>query len=330
MENVSNKARSFFERPEGKTGLLFIFLGFLVLIFAGNYIMPFIITAMQNTLHAMFLIACVVGVVGLGLNRKFQLLVENIFKSSMRLITSAFITIDPIGILKNYLEIMADKIASVEGNIMKLKGQMRKLEANIENGEKAVENHMKFANAAKKHGNNDELTKNLRMGQREKESAEKFHAILTRMTKYYEILCKIKKNLNLLHEDTEHQVKVKEIEYKSIKEAHKAMSSAEKLINGSAEKDLFDQSLEFIADDIGMKLGEMDRFMEMTQGFMQGNELKEAVWDEDGMSLLEQWESGANILEYEIARKELPAPSPALQLPSTQQSSNSKFDSFFK
>jgi len=338
MSDLANRSRSFFERPEGKTGLLFIFLGFIALIFAGNYIFPFVIEAMKNTLHAMALIAVLLTILAIGLNRNFQLLVANGFKSTMRFLTGLIITIDPIGILKNYIEIMQDKLDGIEKNMGELAGQRRKLRTNISNGKSNFEKHMKLANAAKKHGNAMEIQKNTRMAMREKESAERQDVILTRMDKYHEVLDKIKKNLELLKADTEHQVEIKEVEFKSIKAAHKAMSAADKLINGSKDRELFDQTMEHLADDIGMKLGEMDRFMELSESFMSGNELQEQVWDDEGMKLLEEWQSGSDILSYENKRevKALPEATPNLSSISagqpqtvSVQSGGSKFDSLF-
>ena len=45
------KLKSFFERPEGKTGMVFIVIGVLAFLVAGNTIMPYVIMALQNTLH---------------------------------------------------------------------------------------------------------------------------------------------------------------------------------------------------------------------------------------------------------------------------------------
>jgi len=58
---------------------------------------------------------------------------------------------------------------------------------------------------------------------------------------------------------------VKEQERKAIRASHSAMKSAMNIIAGNSDKkEMFDRALEVIADDVSMKIGEMERFMEMT------------------------------------------------------------------
>ena len=65
---------------------------------------------------------------------------------------------------------------------------------------------------------------------------------------------------------------------------------------GGSEKDLFEQSLQHIADDIGMKMGEMEEFMAISEDFMSNVDLEQGIFDEKGMKLLESWESNQSSL----------------------------------
>ena len=294
----TQKVKGFFERPEGNTGLIFIGAGILGLLIFGNYLAPFFISALQNTLHAMVLGGVVLGVISLAMNNKFRLLCWNLFKSAMRFITGWFVTIDPIGILKNYIESMEDRIRGIEKNIGKLTGQKRHLFETIESLKETIEKSMRMAQAAKNAGNKEQQMLATRKAGRAEESIKKLQKIHDKMEFLYNILDKMKKNVNFLLEDTRDEVKTKEIEYKSIKAAHKAMSSAEALINGDSQKELFEQSMEYLAEDIGTKLGEMDRFMDLSEEFMDGVDLQNGVWDQKGMEMLENWEKGSDILSY--------------------------------
>lgn len=53
---------------------------------------------------------------------------------------------------------------------------------------------------------------------------------------------------------------------------------------------MFDQAMEAIADDIGKKVGEMERFMEISDSFMQGIDLQNGVFEEQGLDMLNKWE----------------------------------------
>jgi len=135
--------------------------------------------------------------------------------------------------------------------------------------------------------------------QREVEFVKNLEEPLKKMEIIYGVLDKMKRNVTLLMEDTEHEVKIQEVKYKSIKAAHAAMSSAKKLISGSSQKDMFEQSLEFIAEDIADKMGEMDRIMEASTDFMNGIDLQNGVWDEKGLQTLTEIENGGSLFAYE-------------------------------
>ena len=53
---------------------------------------------------------------------------------------------------------------------------------------------------------------------------------------------------------------------------------------------MFDMALEAIADDVSQKVGEMERFMEMSSNFMDSVDLQNGVFEEEGLAMLEKWE----------------------------------------
>jgi phage shock protein A len=306
MEDATRKVKGFFERPEGKTGMIFIVLGVLAFLVAGNTIMPYVITALENTLYAGLLGGALLGSVALIMNKKFRTLCSAFFKSTMRAITGVFITIDPIGILKNYIEDMKERLDEIADNIAKLIGQKNKLIADIERERVNADKAAKLASAAKRQGNQQAIAANMRKAARSKDFVIKLEKVRDKMEFLERILKKMRSSVEFLHEDTVDQVRIMEAEYKSIKAAHKAMKGAEALVQGDAAKELFEQSCEFIAEDIANKLGEMEMFMELSEGFMTNVDLQNGVWDEEGMKMLEQFESTGTILAYEDQRSKEP------------------------
>jgi len=70
------------------------------------------------------------------------------------------------------------------------------------------------------------------------------------------------------------------------------MKSAMNIIAGNSDKkEMFDRALEVIADDVSMKIGEMERFMEMSGNFMESIDLQNGIFEEEGLELLEKWEN---------------------------------------
>jgi phage shock protein A len=293
------KIKSFFERPEGNTGLLFIGAGIVGTGVACWYLLPVIIVILSNLLYASLLGAGVFALFTLLMNDKFRFACSSLFQSAMRWLTGWVIAIDPIGILKNYLEEMKERLAKVEKHIREVNGQKVSLERNITERLKNIEQYMKLANAAKKAGQTDQAALKANMAAREKHFADKLAVILDKTEGILRILSKMKSNLNFLYEDTEHEVEIREAEYNSIKASFKAMKGAEALIEGDKAKAMFEQTMEYTANDIAMKLGEMDRFMDTSKDFMLSMDLQNGVFNEDGLALLAQWEqNGSAILSY--------------------------------
>lgn len=297
MENYTPK--TFFERPEGKTGMFFIVVGVFIFLVAGNTIMPYIITALQNTIHAAILGGVVLGTIWLLMNKKFRLLCWNLYKSSMRFITSMMVTIDPIGIMKNYIEYMVEKLEDMDTQIGILGGQRNKLKQTIAERKKIAEQCADLARQAQKMNRQDEFTIHSRKMVRAKEFVESLNETLEKMDFMYRILDKMKKNVKLLLEDTKDEVETREVQYTTIKAANRAMSTAKRLIEGDEAKELFDQSMEFVADDIANKLAEMERAMEATKDFMDKSDLTNGIWDEKGLKILEDLDKGGSLFSYE-------------------------------
>ena len=83
----------------------------------------------------------------------------------------------------------------------------------------------------------------------------------------------------------------KEQERKAIHASNSAMRSAMSIIQGDKDKRaMFDQALEAVADDVSQKVGEMERFMELSDNFMKSIDLQNGVFEEEGLKMLEKWE----------------------------------------
>ena len=59
---------------------------------------------------------------------------------------------------------------------------------------------------------------------------------------------------------------------------------------------MYDQALEVISDDVAMKVGEMERFMELSSSFMESVDLQNGVFEEQGLQMLEEWEKKSTLL----------------------------------
>ena len=152
------------------------------------------------------------------------------------------------------------------------------------------------------------------------------------MSILYRVLTKMYSNSEILLEDTKDQVKMKEEERKAIRASHSAMKSAMSIISGNADKRaMFDQALEVIADDVAMKVGEMERFMEMSSSFMDSVDLQNGVFEEQGLQMLEEWEKNSTLMLMGGSKEEkLDLNAPVKQQETRSASGKSGYDNLFE
>jgi len=287
----SMKPKSFWEKPEGTTGKLFA----AALIGGGGYVLykalPYIITLLENTLYTIFLLVGVAVVLYILLDPKFRTLMWYIYKSIMRFVTGLFVQIDPIGILESYIDSLKANLGKMDRQIQGLRGQMRKLKDLMTQNERIMNDSLALANKAKEKGSQAQMILKTRKAGRLQESNMKLGDLYRKMEILYRVLTKMFENSGILLEDIEDQVQVKKIEREAIRNSHSAMKSALNIISGDKDKRMmFDQAMEAIADDVSRKVGEMERFMELSANFMESIDLQNGVYEEKGLEMLEKWE----------------------------------------
>ena len=337
FENPEFKKKSFWKRPEGLTGALF--LGAIIL-GAGYLIvsnLPFIIGLISNTIYLAILLAVLAAVVYMVLDPRMRNLVWYGYKSIMRSITGLFVQIDPIGILKSYVEDLQDNLVKMRKQIGILKGQIRKLQTLMEDNDRTIDDSMKMASAAKDKGMENQVVLNTRKAARLKESNEKYNVLLQKMQVMYRILTKMHQNSEILLEDTKDQVNLKEQERKAIRTSHSAMKSAMSVMSGDPDKRaMFDAAMEAVTDDVANKVGEMERFMEMSSNLMQSIDLQSGVFEEAGMEMLEKWEQESSLMLLEGGRTksedtlDLDSPVARPEKRSEGKGGDTSYDNFFE
>jgi len=289
--------KSFWKRPEGITGALFL----IALIGGGGFLLytygAALIALAANAIYLTLMLVALAALIYVILDPKMRTLLWYMYKSVMRWVTGVFVQIDPIGILKSYVDDLEGNLGTMSKQIGNLKGQMRKMDTLMKDNQKEIENNLKLASVAKNQDNDSQVILATRKAARMQESNEKYKELHQKMEILYRILDKMYKNSEILLEDTKDQVKLKEQERKIIRTSHSAMKSAMSVISGDPDKRaMFDMALENIADDVANKIGEMERFMEVSANFMDTIDLQNGVFQEEGMQMLEKWEKESSLL----------------------------------
>ncbi len=320
--------KTFWQRPEGVTGALF---GAAILI-GGGYLLykalPTLIKLAENTLYLAGILAALGALLYVVFDPRMRNLIWFAYKSIMRSITGMFVTIDPIGILKSYVESLQDNLGKMSKQIGSLQGQMRQMQTLMETNTKDIETSMKLANQAQKLGQEPQVVLNTRKAARLQESNEKYNVLFKKMEMLKRVLSKMYENSEILLEDTKDQVKVKEQERKAIRTSHSAMRSAMNILSGDPDKRaMFDMAMDSINNDVANKVGEMERFMDMSSNFMNSIDLQNGVFEEEGMKMLEEWEQKSSLMLLDPSKART---AEKVELPPAASNDNNNYDSLFK
>lgn len=336
---MTSKPKSFWRKPEGVTGMIFmggIIIGLGILL--ANLI-PVILAAMTSVVSMGVMLGVLGIVIYMILDPKMRNLVWYMYKSVMRWITGIFVTIDPIGILKNYIDDLRGNLRKMDQQINKLRSQMHLLKEQIINNQKSIQSNLQAASKARDTDRRDVMILKSRKAGRLKESNLKLEDLYKKMEGLYRVLKRMYENSSIMLEDIEDQVHVKEQERMAIRASHGAMRSAMTIISGDKDKRMmFDQALEAIADDVSSKVGEMERFMEMSESFMNSVDLQNGIFEEKGLKMLEEWEKESSLLlgnEKNILLNKAEDDDQILDLdepiarPERAESHRNQYDSFF-
>ncbi len=292
-----SKPKSFWKRPEGVTGTIFLVgvvavFGFLVATNIGA-----LLALVKTTLGLAVTLLALGAIIYMALDPKMRALISYAYKGIMRKITGIFVTIDPVGILKSYIEDLEANLRKMGKQIGELRGQARKLKTMMSDNNKEIEQNMLIARKAKEQGNQKAMLLSSRKAARLKDTNSKYAALHSKIGVLYKVLTKMYSNSEILLEDTKDQVKVKEQERKAIRASHSAMKSAMSIIKGDSDKRaMFDASMEAIADDVANKVGEMEQLMEMSSSFMDSVDLQNGVFEEQGLKMLAEYEKKSSLL----------------------------------
>jgi len=296
--NLGQDLKSFWSRPEGKTGMIFIVLAAAALVYGWGQIVPFIVSMLADTLHMVYLAAILGAVLFVIFSPRTHLM----FRLLMRAITGMIINIDPIGILKDHLSQMRKRRDLMSQQISNVSGQIQYLKNIIDKNQALANENMRLAAHAKKIATttadqNEQLRMALQMKAKANQAGRlqksnlSYQQLLGKLQNIYDLLSKWAVHIDFYIEDTDNEVKQAEIEYKTINTAYRAYRTALAVIKGTGdEKELYNQTMEKLAEEAGRKLGEMEDFQRLAQNFMDTIDLENGAVETEALEKLDAYE----------------------------------------
>lgn len=297
--NNGLQQKSFWQKKEGKVGYLVLAL----IIGFGGYLLynalPIIISLLENGLYAFGMAAVLGTFLYMAFDKRVRTLIWYLYKSLIRKVTGFIIVLDPIAIIEGYLGDIKDSLEDMETQIANLSGQIRIISKKVEDRRKQFKRYEGLALAARNKGSEyrGQMSLNLRKSQREEEAMKRYIVLKDKMEAIFKVLSKMKSYSAIMIEDISHEIELKKDERKMIRTSHSAMKSAMSIINGNNDKkEMFDLAMEHIADDIGMRIGQMEIFMDNSADFMNNIDLENAMFEEQGLANLDKWVKDSNLM----------------------------------
>jgi len=314
------QTKSFWKRPEGVTGAVVLIALLAGVVFMLDSLVTAILPLMNSTIGLAGVLLGLGAVIFVALDAKARNLVWYFYQSLMRWITGMFVKIDPISILKSFIEDLEDNLRNLSKQIGALRGQMRQLKGTMDANTADIKKNMLLAEQARKKNDDKNVTLSARKAGRLQEANNKYDSLYQRMEVLYRILIKMYETSEIVLEDTKDQVQLKEQEYRAISASHGAIRSAMSIISGDPDQRArFDLALESLANDVSNKVGEMERFMDTSRNLMASIDLQNGVFEEEGLQLLEKWERESPLLapaaqEHKPAEKPLDLTTPPKEI----------------
>jgi hypothetical protein len=298
-------------RPEN----YFTYLPIIGAVVAGVYfwglIVPFLITLLENTLLFAGLAAATAIVGWVAFSSEWHLLLWHAYKMGMRWVTRRFIEIDPIAIMMNFRDQCQDKLGDLRKSIAALEGQALSIEQLIHETADQHDKSMKMALQAKNHvaerpSYQQTMVLQARRAGKLEASNVTYQGLLNKLQAHLQVTKKMEEAAQFMVEEINDTVEIKTKERQAITTSYKAMAAARRIIQSDKDRAMYDQALEITNEQYNTKLGEISKFIEDSQSFMDSVDLTNGSFEEEALAKLGDWEQKSNELMGVVVPKALP------------------------
>ncbi len=303
--------RSFWSRPEGMVGLAALAAVAATGLYYFNEVVKFLIEVTANTLHLALLLGALGVLVFLITSKDVRTAVFFLFKTLMRKITGLVIQLDPIAILKIYIDDLKRKRQKMQGQIDTLAGQLVKLNKKITENNAEIKQKFAEANKASQLTDRPGMKETAQLATIEGAGLQAMNEKLLPLQRNIQLVLnfmeKVNTSADYIIKETEIKVRLKEVEYRIVKESSSALRTAISIFKGDPDKKFyFDESMEYIQDDMSQKLGEMKRAMDLSMDFINSVDVQNGILSDKGTAMLDAYNKG----EFRLVNLDAPVAAP--------------------
>lgn len=279
------------KKPETVTGLLILGAVVAIGLYSWDKILPFLIRVTQNTLYFGVLLALLAFMVFLFTDKKIRAGVFFLVQMGLRALAGAVVMINPISVMKIYIDDLKKKNDEMSQKIDALATQKEKLDAQIKDNNEEIKEKMDEAKTAKQKGYSDDaISVYVEEAADKEEFNKKLIPLQANVTKALSYMEKVHESAGYLIKKMENKVKTKETEYNIIKASSNAMRSAMSIFKGDPDKKyIFELSVDQIQEEMASRLGEMKRAMEYSTDFINSVDIERGASNSRGLKMLEDY-----------------------------------------
>jgi len=292
--------KQWYQKPENLAVYGGLAVGGYFLLKVLDRVLPLLNSVLESVLYTTVLFGAL-GLVGfLLVNGDIHRLVWYGYKSGMRWLTGRFVELDPIGIMRSYVETLDSSLAQIKKSLGSLRGQAESLQELIQTKSQEHERSMGMAAQAKarakEKGMRTEMQLHARKAGRAEQSTLTYQGLLNKILGHISVMEKVEEASNFMIVDINDTIEEESKKREMIHASYKAMSAARRIIAADKQRELYDMALESTTKDYFNKLGEITQFVEDSQHFINTMDLENGAFEADALAKLEAWEDRSTAL----------------------------------
>ena len=315
-----DSGKSLWKKPEGIGLILIAAILAGCLFYWWGEAVPFIMNTLMMTFQSIWYMAAAIASIlflaFIATNKELHNLIWNIYKMCIRGVFGMVIELNPIAILRNSIADMKKHLEKLQENMDALLGAKAKLDKKIDTNQHEVEKLMGLAQAAKNRFDkatteldkmewNKQLQLNTIHAGGLKDMNLKLLPLQNNMAKMCDFLKKASWAADFTIQKAEIDVELREAEWNAVQTSSKALNSAMSAMNGSPEqRELLEQTLEFMENDMAQKVGQMKRIMDVSNTFINAADLENDAQFTQGMAMLDNFMNGGEVSLISDAERE--------------------------
>lgn len=283
---ASRPKRTFWQKPEGKVGAGIMAALGVAMAWGFVKALPMLIQIAENTLYLAFLIGmlvmlyCMVFVWDRPRTLLFYML-----QMVSRWITSNFVELDPVAILKSFVTQMEKRREVIQDRLARIVGVRRMVEAKVAKSEKERQDALRLAKAAQATHDDDGLNAHAEIAARRARDIEEYRSMLAQMQNIEKLLQRVMRRADY-HIQTARDEANQLADKHTITIAVGSATEAAKGIFGDSDlAEVRDMAADRIRENYEARLGELQTLIDLTD-FDHAVDLNQMAFRQEGLAQL--------------------------------------------